>query len=61
MTTQAEVQDKYLSQLVTRGDFKDGLKKFETRLLKWGTAMFIAQTALIVGAVFTLLRAFSGH
>ncbi|NGZ27289.1 MAG: DUF1640 domain-containing protein [Magnetococcales bacterium] len=52
-----EAQPNNLEELATKGD----LAEVKADMIKWVAGMFIAQSALIVGAVFTLFRAFSSH
>ncbi|MBF0154224.1 MAG: hypothetical protein HQL64_10835 [Magnetococcales bacterium] len=51
------VTDARLDELATKRD----LVEAENRLVKWVAAMFVAQSALIITAMFAMFRIFSGH
>ncbi|NGZ27290.1 MAG: hypothetical protein G8345_10440 [Magnetococcales bacterium] len=59
-----EAQTNNLDELATKRDLaevKRDLAEVKADMIKWVAGMFIAHSALIVGAVFTLFRAFSSH
>ena len=63
-----EAQEFRLAELADKRDLKEldqsvkrDLMELENRLVKWVATMFIAQSALVIGAMFALFRIFSGN
>ncbi|MBF0417019.1 MAG: DUF1640 domain-containing protein [Magnetococcales bacterium] len=54
-----EVQQTNLDELATKGDIKELEAKIEASkadTINWTTGMFVAQTALIIGAMFGMMK-----
>ena len=60
---QAETQTQIIAelmdeQLATKQDLKELESRLKADIIKWVAGMFMAQSVIIIGAVFALLRAF---
>ena len=58
-----KVEETRLQELATKGDVRESELKLEAKIessksetIKWVAGMFVAQTALIIGAMFAVMR-----
>ncbi|MBF0311540.1 MAG: DUF1640 domain-containing protein [Magnetococcales bacterium] len=51
-----KVEESHLKELATKGDVETAVGAAKIEIIKWTAGMFAAQTALIIGAMFAVMK-----
>jgi len=51
-----KVEEYRLQELATKGDVTAAVETAKVEIIKWTAGMFVAQTALILGAMFAVMK-----